>query len=326
MIFNWFKSRTAREADEMRKHVEKMLAAQRDILSPEAIGTMEAALRDLQGAVLAGAPDEELKKQMENVEKAANKSLKPYPNASIRENVEVLLVALAVAMAIRTFFLQPFKIPTGSMQPTLYGVTATNLIDRADFVIPKGLDRVKEWFQGISYIHIVAESDGALDEIYPPVGIKIINFKQTLVIGGKPYTIWFPPDYGDQTLEMRAQIQRGRVYHKGEDVIKLRISAGDHLFVDRVTYNFRAPDRGDIIVFETKGIPEEQRRRWGIPGDQFYIKRLCGLGNETLALAQDYEVTGVPTFGRESTVPVGHLVVNGRHLSTTTPHFENLYS
>jgi len=34
------------------------------------------------------------------------------------------LVALAVAMGIRTFFLQPFKIPTGSMQPTLFGVTS----------------------------------------------------------------------------------------------------------------------------------------------------------------------------------------------------------
>jgi len=61
---------------------------------------------------------------MENLEKAANKWLKPYPNAGYRENGEVLLVALTVAMGIRTFFLQPFKIPTGSMQPTLYGVTS----------------------------------------------------------------------------------------------------------------------------------------------------------------------------------------------------------
>ncbi len=70
---------------------------------------------------------------MAKVEDAANKWLKPYPNAAWRENVEVLLVALAVAMAIRTFFLQPFKIPTGSMQPTLFGVTSEPDFTKIEF-------------------------------------------------------------------------------------------------------------------------------------------------------------------------------------------------
>ena len=39
-----------------------------------------------------------------------------------RENVEILVVAIVVAMGFRAYFLQPFKIPTGSMQPTLYGI------------------------------------------------------------------------------------------------------------------------------------------------------------------------------------------------------------
>ena len=43
------------------------------------------------------ALEEQLEKQMENLETVANKWLKPYPNAAWRENVEVLLVALAVA-------------------------------------------------------------------------------------------------------------------------------------------------------------------------------------------------------------------------------------
>ncbi|MEI9864457.1 MAG: S26 family signal peptidase [Limisphaerales bacterium] len=128
--------------------------------------------------------------KMEELEFAANKWIKPYPHSAWRENIEVLLVALSVAMAIRTFFLQPFKIPTGSMQPTLYGVNSEPDFSRAmgevDYinrmgitlnepeqnrlrgeaarlqamqkalVIPTGWDRVKDWFHGDSYLHFVA--------------------------------------------------------------------------------------------------------------------------------------------------------------------------
>ena len=95
--------------------------------------------------------------------------------------------------------------------------------------------------------------------------------------------------------------------------------------MDRLTYNFRKPERGEIVVFETRGIAEEMRSRYNIPPDQFYIKRLVGLGGETISLKQDYLVTGVTMFGDQA-VPVGHLVVNGKPLSASTPRFENLYT
>src|SRR6185503_6450407 len=44
-----------------------------------------------------------IKEKMKGLEDVANKWLKPYPNPGLRENVEVLLVAIAVAMGIRTF-------------------------------------------------------------------------------------------------------------------------------------------------------------------------------------------------------------------------------
>jgi signal peptidase I len=322
--FRWFFSKTVRQATAMRKHVKKLLDHQRDILSAQAVEAVESAIASCRQAVAEYSDKPALEKQMENLEKIANKWLKPYPNAAWRENVEVLLVALAVAMGIRTFFLQPFKIPTGSMQPTLYGVTSENLINEPDFKIPTGLTRVREWFEGISYIHLVAKNDGPVEAVERPVRILIFNLWQKVVAGGRPFMIWFPPDYGSETLESRARLQSGKEFHKGEDIVKLRVRAGDHLFVDRLTYNFRPPKRGEIIVFETKGIPEENRQRFGIPGDQFYIKRLVGLGGETLSLKSDYKVNDAPQSS--GTVEVGRLTVDGKPLSASFPHFENLYS
>ncbi|MEE8104795.1 MAG: signal peptidase I, partial [Planctomycetota bacterium] len=41
--------------------------------------------------------------------------------AVIRENIEAFAVAIAMALVIRHFCLEAFRIPTGSMKPTLYG-------------------------------------------------------------------------------------------------------------------------------------------------------------------------------------------------------------
>ena len=38
-----------------------------------------------------------------------------------REWLDTLVVAISVAMAFRAYFYTPFKIPTGSMQETLWG-------------------------------------------------------------------------------------------------------------------------------------------------------------------------------------------------------------
>src|SRR5476651_2271818 len=49
---------------------------------------------------------------------------KIYPKSALVENVEFFLVAAIVILGIRTYFVQPFKIPTNSMWPTYYGMTA----------------------------------------------------------------------------------------------------------------------------------------------------------------------------------------------------------
>jgi signal peptidase I len=310
MILRWFFSSTVRQACAMRKHVHHLLCAQRDILPLQAIGAVTLAMNALQAAIAEGANTGKIRIKMDELDFAANKWLKPYPNALWRENVEVILVAVAVAMAIRTFFLQPFKIPTGSMQPTLYGVTSKNFLPYdgqpgdPHFKIPTGWERIKEWFEGISYVHVVAQNDGTIDAISPMRHFLIFNIKQSLSIGGVEQTIWFPPDFGEQSLAARAGLNPQHVYHKGDDVVKIQDCAGDHLFVNRLTYNFRKPERGEIVVFQTKGIQHPM-----MPQDQFYIKRLVALPGDRVQIGDDR-----------------HLVINGRRLDASTPHFENIYS
>jgi len=323
MNLRWFHSKTVRHATAMRKHVRNMVNAQRDILSAQAVQTVTTALDEFGKTIQSNLKKEELLKEMEKLDQVATKWLKPYPHHVWRENVEVFLVALAVAMAIRTFFIQPFKIPTGSMQPTLFGVTSVpdftrvrqqpdmpsaqaeyhrQVAAREGLKIPGALTRFREWFEGFSYLDVKAKVDGRLEQINAPVGIRIINFWQTLYIGGVAHTIFLPPDYGSPDLAQRAGLQPGTEYRKGESVVRLKVQAGDHLFVDRLTYNFRAPKRGEIAVFATAGtrIPQQ---------DQFYIKRLVAVGGEKVQIGDDR-----------------HLIIDGRRLDASTPHFENVYS
>jgi signal peptidase I len=44
---------------------------------------------------------------------------KPQPKSVFREYSESFIIAIVLALVVRTFFLQAFKIPTGSMRPTL---------------------------------------------------------------------------------------------------------------------------------------------------------------------------------------------------------------
>jgi hypothetical protein len=237
-------SKTLRQAKVMRKHVQKLADHQRDILPPQDLAAITTALDGLQKAITERADKEVLEKEMENLAQTAEKRLKPYPNASYRENVEVLLVALAVAMGIRTFFVQPFKIPTGSMQPTLFGVNSTpdhshppsdeTVEDSATFEVPKGWPRIREWFGGVSYVDIKAKTEGELENVDPtieflnfkmhqPVKFLIFSILETLQIGGKTHWIWFPPDYGGSTLAGRAGLRPHQYFKKGEQVVKMRI-------------------------------------------------------------------------------------------------------
>jgi signal peptidase I len=353
MTGRWFISKTVRQLSEMCRQMERVINEQRDLLSAEAIGALQAAKAEAQEAIRSGANKGELKRQMGKVEEAARKWFKPYASPGVRENVKEFLVAVVTILSFTTFFLQLTKIPTGSMQPTLFGITyqdmkgehsvtlksgvtlwgqitseAGNAITlrtgsderqipkdqvaetkSGEFVVPPFWKRfVLYWTQGISYKHLVAPFDGYVRDVGMPKPVFPFIKRQPVVFsspnGDRVTTlwVWFPPDerlFNPGNPGHGAS--GGKIFKAGEPIVKAKSVAGDHLLVDRFTYNFRRPERGEIFVFKTKGILDLQQ-------DVLYIKRLVALPNEKVQIGNDR-----------------HLIINGERLNASTPRFERVY-
>ena len=276
---NFFAKRQLKKTVQLAHHlVRHALNMREDIASAEHV----AAARTAEGVLAAAwaARDwNRLEAACEAAAAAAERLMPPRPFPKWRENIEVLVVAISLAMACRTYFIQPFKIPTGSMQPTLNGVTAVPQEGRQWYDRPP-FNIVNLALFGERYVEIRARNSGRLEY----AGVQ--NDQYTYRIGLELYPLWLTmqPDspFIDPDRSMKLYTKPGDQVVKGQLIASGRVRQGDHIFVNKVKYNCVRPKRGQIIVFDTNYIPGKERL--GILPDNFYIKRLVGLPDEAISI------------------------------------------
>ncbi|GHB98909.1 signal peptidase I [Cerasicoccus arenae] len=126
MFFGNKQKKLRKQARHMLGHAHKVVAYRRDVLSETALAQIAEGRKALESALTSKAADKELKVATDALESMLKKhGGKLYPVTFGSENVEMVIVAAVLAIGVRTYFFQPFKIPTNSMWPTYAGLNAT---------------------------------------------------------------------------------------------------------------------------------------------------------------------------------------------------------
>ena len=210
---------------------------------------------------------------------------------ALRDILDLLLVVGAVAAGIRGLFVQPFRIPTGSMQPTLYGIHYQYKSGTWRDGLPAPLQFI---LFGRRRAELTVAEEGQVDPESFATADGVFKTDTSFRIGGKVYTLpgdlrkvleytelTVPDADGDPVLDAE------RLHPRGEKLAGGFVTIGDHLFVERCSLYLRPPRRGDVMVFNTEDLEVRGTKLSAISG-YYYIKRLVGLPGDTLKIENGF--------------------------------------
>src|SRR6266436_6699222 len=156
-----FTSRQVKHSRLLLRHARKYLRYKDDQLGSTDRDQITAGMKDLREA-LWQKDRERIHGAADALDKTLHRLTPVTWESHWRENCEVILVAIIVAVGIRSYFLQPFKIPTGSMQPTLNGIIGHPSPEPA----PNILRQIGEFIVlGRNYIDLVSRQDDQVLQI-----------------------------------------------------------------------------------------------------------------------------------------------------------------
>src|SRR5246127_2868985 len=219
-----FTSRYVKHSKLLVRHAKKYLRYKRDVMAAATYDEVGGMIRRLKAA-LKQHDRQQIESRAEELDAKLHELTPVTWESHWRENVEVILVAIVVAVGIRSYFLQPFKIPTGSMQPTLNGIIGRPMTAPP----PNILQQIVEFVvKGRNYINVVSREDDQIFEIVPKKVAFFFTFSR-LVCERQSFLVYAPPD----TLRQDFNVFPGRLCHPGEVIARGAIDTGDQVFVDK---------------------------------------------------------------------------------------------
>lgn len=293
-----FQPKYQKEGKLLIKGVNRFLHYRRDLLEEKTIQEIEKR-RDAFQESLKAKDKEKAEELAKDLTKACEGAAPNYRNSSIAENIEVIFVAIAIALGIRAYIAQPFKIPTGSMQPTLNGIIANPTTDDVPNPVVRLFDTV---IRGKVWENEIAKEDESIREIDQSTRMKFFTYTTLTTDKGSTYKVFAPEgkarDFG---------IHGGQRFNKGDVIARGWVDMGDHVIVDKFSYHFFPPRRGEVFVFTTTNIEGIEKGPRFNPawGSQHYIKRLSGVPGDELSITQD----GVLIVNGEPSKSHGHELV-----------------